>query len=67
MGLKYNQFGDECESRKTTKGEEICMAKGAVLDSHIFCMGRERQQKRECIGAGATMEGKFWSIFGAED
>jgi hypothetical protein len=30
-------------------------------------MGRRETTKEECIGAGATMEGNFWRVFGAED
>jgi hypothetical protein len=27
----------------------------------------EQRTRRKSIGVGATMEGEFWSIFGAED
>jgi hypothetical protein len=30
-------------------------------------MGTIENNMKKCIGAGATMEGEFWSIFGVED
>jgi hypothetical protein len=30
-------------------------------------MNNKQRTGKKSIGAGATMEGKFWSIFGAED
>jgi hypothetical protein len=33
----------------------------------MFLHGKEETTRKESIGAGATMEGELWSIFGAED
>jgi hypothetical protein len=42
------------------------MAKGKIKQS-CFCMNNKQKTWKKSIGAGATMEGEFWSICGVED
>jgi hypothetical protein len=37
MGVEYNQFGEECESRKEIKREEIRMGWGKSFYTLCFC------------------------------
>jgi hypothetical protein len=66
MGLKYNHLGDECKSRKQQKRGNL-YGQGGSFRQSCFCMNNKRTKEKKSIGAGATMEGEFWSIFGAED
>jgi hypothetical protein len=67
MGMSTIGLGISVNQEKTTKGEEISMNKGGSLDSHVFSLERRDKNGRECIGAGATMEGKFWIFFQVEE
>jgi hypothetical protein len=49
------------------KERKFVWAVTTVLDSQCFCMNNKQREKKEELGAGATMEGEFgacWSIFG---
>jgi hypothetical protein len=43
------------------------MAKGAVLDIHVFSMNNKQRTRKKSTGTGAKMEGEFWSICGVKD
>ena len=58
MGVKYNQLGEECESRKASQREEICKGRDNNFYTKFLCMRESREEERE-LGAGATMESGF--------
>jgi hypothetical protein len=58
LGVKFNDLGDECESRKTIQREEMCTRGKKLLGRNFLCMRKRREQERE-IEAGAAMEGEL--------
>jgi hypothetical protein len=56
MGLKYNEFGDECESTFLGKREEIRMGKTDGFRQSCFCMNNKHRTGKKSFGAGTTME-----------
>jgi hypothetical protein len=55
MGVEYNQNGEECELRKASQMEEICMGWDNVFYTLSFCAwGARREQERE-LGDSVAM------------
>jgi hypothetical protein len=57
--VEYNQIGEECESRKESQRDEICMGWDNSLGKEVGVHEEKREQERELGGVGAAMEGEF--------
>jgi hypothetical protein len=67
MGLSTISLGMSVSQEKKGKERKFIWPEGAVFTVMFLHEKQGEQGKRRALGAGATMEGELWSIFGAED
>jgi hypothetical protein len=68
MGLSTISLGKSVsQASKPKERKNLYGQKGAVFRQSCFCMNNKQRTEKKSIGAGATMEGKLWSIFGDKD
>jgi hypothetical protein len=49
MGVEHNQFGEECNSSKQDKGEEICMGSYDSFRQSSFWHEQQTKNKKESL------------------
>jgi hypothetical protein len=70
VGVEYNHLGKECESRKASQREEMCMGWGeqCFLVSQFLGLrarGEEEQQSLKLMQPWRVNYGASWRIIGA--
>jgi hypothetical protein len=65
MGVEYNQLGEECELRKASHKRGNLHGLKEQLVAVKFVHGKKGREKESELGAGAAVEGEFWSVTGA--